>query len=281
MSFADDALGAPGATVATRDYGGDGPPLVLVHGLSSNLAIWDQVAPKLAKAHRVVAYDQRAHGLSSSGDGDFTFPALVADLAAVIDHFGLEAPVIVGHSWGASVALEHAATDTCPGVVCVDGGVIDMQGLLTTWEQAEPLLTPPKLIGPEQKVLDRIKAEQSFLPWERLEPVVRRGRFATEDGLTRPRLAFDDHMRIAYELWAQRTWEVYARVAAPVMLVLARGVERNTREQGFVAIKQLCSERLVEIKPDVRVEWIDSVHDIPLAHPSDLTALIENFVATL
>jgi pimeloyl-ACP methyl ester carboxylesterase len=280
--FTDVAVETTAARLTARDYGGTGRPIVLVHGLSSNLAIWDLVGPLLARHHRVVAYDQRSHGRSSDAETGFTFPELASDLAAVIDAFGLERPVVAGHSWGASVVLEHAiATPTCPGVVCIDGGAIDMQGLGRTWEEAEPLLTPPKLIGRQDEILERIRTEQTVIPWERLEPVVVRGRVATEDGLSRPRLSFDHHMRIAHELWKQRTWELYPRITCPVMLVLARGIERNNREQGFVAIKQLSAERVREAKPDVRIEWLDSVHDIPLYSPYELTELIADFSSTL
>lgn len=269
-----------GLRLAARDYGGSGAPVVLLHGLSSNLAIWDLVASRLVRRFRVVAYDQRSHGLSGDADGDFRYESLVSDLEAVIAASQLENPVAVGHSWGASVALEYAASHPeCPGVVCVDGGVFDMQAMGASWEQTEELLRPPKLIGPADKVLERIRNEQSFLGWDRLEPVVLRSRIATPDGLTRPRLGFDEHMKVVRSLWEQRTWDLYERVPCPVLLVLARGVERTNREQGFVAIKQHAADQLAKRHARVRVEWLESVHDIPLASPDELARLIEAFVA--
>lgn len=258
-----------------------GPPLVLLHGLSSNLRIWDLVVSRLAPRFRVVCYDQRSHGLSGDGDGDFSFEALTADLGAVIAARAIEDPVIVGHSWGAAVALEYAAGHGAKGVVCVDGGVFDLQGMGSSWEQTEELLRPPRLIGPAEKVLARIRQEQSFLPWERLEPVVLRSRAAYGDGLMGPRLRFDDHMTIVRRVWEHRTWELYDRVGCPVMLVVARGVERNEREQGFVAVKQLAVQQLTDRRPGLRVEWLRSVHDVPLANPDELSELIEDFASEL
>jgi pimeloyl-ACP methyl ester carboxylesterase len=279
--FDEDAVVHSGNVQLTvRDTVGGGRPLVLVHGLSSNLRIWDLVVSRLATHFRVVRYDQRSHGMSGDGDGEFAFADLADDLGAVIEGRGLADPVIVGHSWGASVALEYAATHPAtPGVVCVDGGVFDLQAMGSSWEQTEELLRPPRLIGPADKVLARIRQEQAFLPWEALEPVVLRSRIETEDGLTGPRLAFDDHMTIVRRVWEQRTWELHERVSCPVLLVLARGVERNNREQGFVALKQLAAERLRERRPDLRVEWLESVHDIPLANPDELARAIEGFAA--
>ncbi|MGH2760881.1 MAG: alpha/beta fold hydrolase [Actinomycetota bacterium] len=265
---------------ATRERSGGeraGPALVLVHGLASNLRIWDLVASRLAPRFRVVCYDQRSHGLSGDAGGEFAFDDLVSDLEAVVDDRGLDSPVVVGHSWGASVALEYATHHPCRGVVCVDGGVFDMQAMGSTWETTEELLRPPRLIGPADEVLARIRTEQSFLPWETLEPVVLRGRVSTEDGLTRPRLRFEDHMTIVRRIWEHRTWELYERVRCPVMVVVARGVERTNRERGFVAAKELAVQQVTARRPDVRVEWLESVHDVPLANPDELAGLIEDF----
>src|SRR5688572_4219850 len=153
--------GRAGLPLAVRDYGGEGPNVVLVHGLSSNLAIWELVASRLLRRFRVVCYDQRSHGLSGDGDG-FAFSDLAADLGAVAEARGLNDPVVVGHSWAASVAREYAATHKgTHGGVCVDGGVFDVRAMGSSWEQTEELLRPPKLIGLANKVLARIRAEQS------------------------------------------------------------------------------------------------------------------------
>jgi pimeloyl-ACP methyl ester carboxylesterase len=266
----ETVVASSNVSLTVRDAGGSGPGLVLLHGLSSNLAIWDLVVPLLADRFHVVCYDQRSHG--RSGDAaDFSFGALVADLQAVIDATALGNPVVVGHSWGASVALSYAATHPdCPGVVCVDGGVFDMQAMGSTWEATEQRLAPPKLIGRMEEIVGRILSFGSVLPRDALERVVRRGRIETEDGLSRPRLAFDDHMRIVRHMWEQRTSQLYQRILSPVLAVLAR----DERTPEFVAAKQ----RAVEQLPDhVRVEWLDSVHDIPLAHPEQLSELIASF----
>lgn len=86
-------------------------------------------------------------------------------------------------------------------------------------------------------------------------------------------------MTIVRRMWEQSLWGLYERVSCPVQLVLAQGVERNNREQGFVALKKMAVDLLVERRPDITVEWLESVHDIPLASPNELTTLIEGFVA--
>ena len=106
--------------LAVRDHGGSGTPVLLLHGLGGTLLHWDAVAPLLTSAHRVVAVDLRGHGLS--GDGPWEWEAVLDDVQAVIDHFDLDAPVLVGHSLGGMVAVQWALRHPDgPGIVNLDG----------------------------------------------------------------------------------------------------------------------------------------------------------------
>ena len=82
--------------------------MLLLHGLASNARFWDLTAPHLYEYH-VVAVDQRGHGLSSKPEDGYDFSNFAADVAAVIEALGLRRPVVVGHSWGAMLALAYAA----------------------------------------------------------------------------------------------------------------------------------------------------------------------------
>src|SRR5262249_27599103 len=72
-------------------------PIVLVHGLASNLRLWDGVAERLnAEGHTVVAVDQRGHGRSDAPDSGYEIGTAVADLLALIQALGLERPLVAG-----------------------------------------------------------------------------------------------------------------------------------------------------------------------------------------
>jgi pimeloyl-ACP methyl ester carboxylesterase len=90
------------------DWGGarSARPIALLHGLASQAHIWDLVAPKLAEQRRVVALDQRGHGLSDKPDDGYDFASVAADLGRFLDAEGFDRSVLVGHSWGGNVALE-------------------------------------------------------------------------------------------------------------------------------------------------------------------------------
>jgi len=95
-----------------EDGAPDAPPLLLLHGGPG--AHHDYLYPQflaLAKTHRVITYDQRGGGQSRTDDPTpITWETQVHDLAAVIHELGLEAPVIVGYSWGALLAMLYAIT---------------------------------------------------------------------------------------------------------------------------------------------------------------------------
>lgn len=109
-----------GVQLAVRDYGGDGPPVLLLHGLTQNLECWDPMAPSLRARRRVVAMDLRCHG--HSDDGPFTWETAVSDARAVVEALGLQRPAVVGHSLGGMVAAAFAATEQdCLAAVNLDG----------------------------------------------------------------------------------------------------------------------------------------------------------------
>jgi pimeloyl-ACP methyl ester carboxylesterase len=90
---------------------GEGPPIVLVHGLSATRRNVVQGSRHLARrGYRLIAYDARGHGASSPAPDSsaYEYADLVGDLEAVIDWFELERPALVGSSMGAATVLTYA-----------------------------------------------------------------------------------------------------------------------------------------------------------------------------
>ena len=104
------------------------------------------MAPLLAAEFRVAALDQRGHGQSAQVDEGYDFATVLSDAAAFIDHLGWRRPLIVGHSWGADVALELATArpQLVSGLIFVDGGTIDISNRPGwTLAQAREEMAPP------------------------------------------------------------------------------------------------------------------------------------------
>jgi 3-oxoadipate enol-lactonase len=84
---------------------GDGPPVVLVHGLGgSSLGEWYQIAPKLANEHRVILIDHRSHGLSPVASSRYEVEDVADDVAGILDELGIGVVDVVGYSMGGTIA---------------------------------------------------------------------------------------------------------------------------------------------------------------------------------
>ncbi|MGD8340283.1 MAG: alpha/beta fold hydrolase [Gammaproteobacteria bacterium] len=114
--FRTEQVQTSGATINCV-IGGDGPPLLLLHGAPQSHASWFACAPELARHYTVVASDLRGYGDSSKpedGENHYNYSkrAMAQDQVEVMQHFGFETFRAVGHDRGGRVmrrmALDHA-----------------------------------------------------------------------------------------------------------------------------------------------------------------------------
>lgn len=113
---------------------GEGPDVVMIHGVTSSLAIWyAKVMPELGRDFRVTAYDLRGHGYSDPTPTGYTSRQMADDLLALLDHLNVEKARIVGHSFGGSIALNLALLhpERVEAVVLGDTGVACLRYLRT------------------------------------------------------------------------------------------------------------------------------------------------------
>lgn len=87
---------------------GQGAPLLLVHGFPLDSSSWDELTPLLERDFDIIAPDLRGFGQSSTVKTPYTITDMADDLAALLDHLGIEKTAIAGHSMGGYVALAFA-----------------------------------------------------------------------------------------------------------------------------------------------------------------------------
>jgi len=90
---------------------GEGPPIVLLHGLGGSLHVWHGVLEDLAQHHHVVAPDLRGHGRSGGQDGPLSVQTWARDVEALLAALELPAVTLVGHSLGSLVAQQVALSN--------------------------------------------------------------------------------------------------------------------------------------------------------------------------
>ena len=257
-------------------WGSAGRPLVLLHGLASTRRIWDLVVPLLAQDFWVVTPDQRGHGESDKPDGPYDFATVAADLNGLLCDLKIDSAILVGHSWGGNVALEHAATyeSATAGLCLIDGGTIEVSSYFPSLETAKVEMAPPELSG---TALDAFRAHMREMDFgfeltPQIQQAIEANFEALEDGTIRARLSRANHMSVIEAFWDQKPSELYHLVQCPVLLMPARGSRPNPwRERAERSIA--AAEHALPVSKTVWME--DSVHDVPLQRPQLVAEVIQ------
>jgi len=272
-------IGADGVGLATRTVTGppDGPAFVLHHGLASSQRIWDLMVPGLARDATVVTFDARGHGESGKPSSGYGFDHTVADAVAVLKATKRKRPILVGHSWGAMVALEVASRkpSSVSGVVLVDGGVGTMRDGFVSWAEAREALAPPQLAGmPSDEfraMIPRFFGDTVDVTPQVVDIVMAVMRVDAQ-GRIRPRLTRANHMRILRAIWEQDPVALHAGLRVPALAILAASGERAWDDR-----KREGAEALRAAGAKTKVVWIEGIHDLPLQHPRELVKRVRAF----
>jgi pimeloyl-ACP methyl ester carboxylesterase len=128
-------VSADGVPITYEDFGEGSPAIVLVHGWSCDRRYWSKQVGPISVEHRVITLDLGGHGESGFGREDWTIASFGADVAAVIEHLGLDAVVLVGHSMGGDVIFQAARL--LPGKV-------DALIMVDTYKQLDATRSEPK-----------------------------------------------------------------------------------------------------------------------------------------
>ncbi|HET6211467.1 MAG TPA: alpha/beta hydrolase [Micromonosporaceae bacterium] len=249
--------------------GADRRGFLLVHGLSSNARLWDEVAALLAAAgHPAWAVDLRSHGESDAPADGYDCPTAAADLAAVADAFGLTGLIVAGQSWGGNVVVRLAAQrpDLVAGLALIDGGWIDLAGQFGSWEECAAALRPPELDGLRAERL-RIVLRTSHPDWSAsaIEATVANLR-ERPDGTLERRLSIDRHMLIVRSMWDYPPQPLFAQVRAPVLLMPAM----PAAEAGAARRREVVAQAATVFPQATIREYAGADHDLHAQHPDEV-----------
>jgi pimeloyl-ACP methyl ester carboxylesterase len=280
-----------GIQIHIRDWGGPAvrdrgePPVILLHGLASTSRIYDLCAPLLAAQRRVVSYDQRGHGDSAKPDDGYRLETFVADGVGVAQALAIETPyVVVGHSWGGSVALRWTASH--PGdvhaAVLVDGGFFAFREVPgASWEQIVARLSPPDLSAVTfDMLLARARRSLGFLDDHFLRAYLGAIMRVTADGHVRARLSRERHLQILRAMWEEDVAAVVSALRRPVGAVLAARPASDPVADEHERARRALVQHLTAIQPLLSVRWLqDTIHDVPLHRPGVLADAIAEISA--
>jgi pimeloyl-ACP methyl ester carboxylesterase len=122
---------------------GQGPPVVLIHGVAGRAAQWNQIVEALAESYTVVAPDLLGHGESAKPRGDYSLGAHASGIRDLLVGLNIEHASVVGHSLGGGIAMQFAYQfpERCERLVLVSSGGLG--------EEVHPLLRAATLPGSE------------------------------------------------------------------------------------------------------------------------------------
>jgi pimeloyl-ACP methyl ester carboxylesterase len=136
----------------TYRHCGEGPALVLIHGITSSSRTWMSVIDGLAENHTVVAPDLLGHGMSGKPRGDYSLGAYASGVRDLLAVLGITSATVVGHSLGGGIAMQFAYQfpDRVDRLVLVDSGGLGDEVSLALRAATLPLAeyVLPVLFGP-------------------------------------------------------------------------------------------------------------------------------------
>jgi pimeloyl-ACP methyl ester carboxylesterase len=153
----------------TSELEGDEPALVFLHEGLGSVALWRDFPERVAAAtgRRVFLYSRAGHGQSDLPDAPrtprFMHEEALDVLPRVLQAHGLERPVLIGHSDGASIALIHAAEHAVAGLVLLAPHVFVEDETIASIEEARVTFETTDL--PERMARYHRDAERTFLLW--------------------------------------------------------------------------------------------------------------------
>ncbi|HZR43685.1 MAG TPA: alpha/beta hydrolase [Ktedonobacteraceae bacterium] len=269
----------------------DNVPIVLLHGLGATADTWRLVAQHMYSKHLTLAFDLRGHGESDQPDSGYDLVTIAEDTIRGMAKLGLGQVALVGHGWGARVALVLAARH--PALIS--------HLILVDCPHVEPRLWPgmtrERFIRSEKSSQESYVSREAYLHalrsemeafWSpEIESIVLTYVRELPDGCIVERLHPEHQRQIREALWEDRALSYYGKLTCPVLLVPAaeqpqpdgEPPDRLESADEFAAAKGYVAQQVARAIQRCTVLWMpDTAHDIQLQRPEILASAITNFL---
>jgi pimeloyl-ACP methyl ester carboxylesterase len=261
-----------GLVLNCLDHGGEGkPPMLFIHGGSAHAHWWDFIAPPFVADFHVLALDQRGHG-ESEWPKEWQYSSLdyVADLEQIIEHWGLGAPVLIGHSMGAHNVLVYASRNSkkLRAMVAIDTPP-DYSRFAVEFLRTIAVKPPRRFETMEEAVRSfKVLPRETLAKKETLDHIAHHTYRRLEDGSWTHKL---DRRTLSRE--PLQVWDQLSQISCPALIV-------KVTKSPVLDIN--AARRMVATLQKGNLEQIDdSFHHVMLDNPEALIAALKKFTATL
>ena len=244
------------------DLYGEGPPLLLIHGLGSSGRDWEMQIDAFSEYFQVVVYDVRGHGKSEKPPGPYSVPLFAEDCAELLKVLGFDRVHVVGISMGGMIALQLAADypEMVQDLVIINSGpdlvVRSIKDLILLWQR----LIIVKLLG--MRKMGEVLSKRLF-----------------------PKPDQEDLREIFVERWAENDpraynltlkglvgWSVVEKLSSincPT-LVVAADLDYTPLDVKTAMVEQIPNAQLAVMK--------DAHHAAPMEYPEQFNQILRNFL---
>lgn len=268
-------IAADGVAIASYDFGGDGPDLLLAHATGFHAHTWLPVVDHLRARFRCVAFDERGHGDSGTAvEEGFDWHHMAEDVLAVVDALGLSRPCGVGHSSGGALLLlaEEARPGTFSSLYCFEPIVAPVDDDPPPGED-NPMPARARrrreMFASRGDALSHLGGRSAFAAFDSaaLRAYVDHGFDDMDDGTVRLKCRAEHEARVYEQGLSHRAYRSLGLVRCPVTLACGE----HTDTVGPVAL-----ERLAARLPEARIEVIGGVgHLGPMEDPEAVASSVE------
>jgi len=267
------------------DFGGDGMPLVMVHGLGGNAMNWMAVGPELAKNHRVLALDLAGFGRTPLFNRSATLGANAELVHSFIEQVIGEPTILMGNSMGGHIAILEAADHprwvaalilvdpAIPGVHVrrPDPTMLGVMAALTLPGLADFVIDRrARVLGPERLVRETIAlvaVDPSRIDAEVIDAHVQLMRERGNLGRQASRAFLQAVRSLGLRMADPRFWSKIKKVEAPALVV-------HGELDRLIPVSAV--RELVRRRPDWNLEVIDGVGHVPMMETPDLFLKVVN-----
>jgi pimeloyl-ACP methyl ester carboxylesterase len=268
-----------GLTLHVVDYGGDGPPLLLVHGTGLVAQVWGVMVPNLTPRFRVFALDRKGHGDSDKPEDGYQLEQSAPEYAAVVEQIG-------GDGW---TAIGHSSGGTSLGLTAVR-----RPDLFRRVAMVDPIIFPSRIRAPDalagaqsmaqrtrqrrahwpsgQAMFDDLATKRAFRTWqpEALWDYVQYGAEIGEDGSIRLKCPPDIESRMYGHASDLDLFDEFAQIPVPTLIIRGGQTDRLPRENVERTVASNAKLRLVEM-PDLS-------HFASMEDPAEVARLCKDFL---
>lgn len=238
----------------------EAPAVVFSNSLASDLGIWNQVAKALSRNYRILRYDLRGHGGTSTTSGEYSISLLGEDLLALLDALNFKKVHLVGLSIGGMIAQYVAATVPQRFLSLV---------LCATSSESAPTIWEQRLDIARHRGFGEL-IEPTLLRWFTPETREREPELIASTRRMIAETSTSGYVGSAAALRDMNLISLLAQITAPTLLVAGQNDE-STPVAGMEAMRSAI--------PDARLIALPgAAHLLPLERPKELIGLIGGFL---